>query len=49
MRALSGYVNTRDGEPVVFAILANDFTLPAATINWITDLAVEIVANFTRQ
>ena len=49
MRALSGYVNTRDREPVVFAILANDFTLPAATINWITDLAVEIVANFTRQ
>ena len=49
MRSLSGYVNTRDGEPVAFAILANDFTLPAATINWITDLAVEIVANFTRQ
>jgi D-alanyl-D-alanine carboxypeptidase/D-alanyl-D-alanine-endopeptidase (penicillin-binding protein 4) len=49
MRSLSGYVNTRDGEPVVFAILANDFTLPAATINWITDLAVEIMANFTRQ
>ena len=49
MRSLSGYVNTRDGEPVAFAILANDFTLPAATVNWITDLAVEIVANFTRQ
>ncbi len=49
MRALSGYVNTRDGEPVAFAILANDFTLPAATVNWITDLAVEIMANFTRQ
>jgi D-alanyl-D-alanine carboxypeptidase/D-alanyl-D-alanine-endopeptidase (penicillin-binding protein 4) len=49
MRALSGYVNTRDGEPVVFSIIANDFALPAATINWITDLAVEIMANFTRQ
>jgi D-alanyl-D-alanine carboxypeptidase/D-alanyl-D-alanine-endopeptidase (penicillin-binding protein 4) len=49
MRALSGYVNTRDGEPLAFAILANDFTLPAATVNWITDLAVEIMANFTRQ
>ena len=49
MRALSGYLNTRDGEPVVFSIIANDFTLPAATVNWITDLAVEIMANFTRQ
>lgn len=49
MRALSGYLATRDGEPVVFSIIANDFTLPAATINWITDLAVEIMANFTRQ
>ena len=49
MRSLSGYVHTRDGEPLAFAILANDFTLPAATINWITDLSVEIMANFTRQ
>jgi D-alanyl-D-alanine carboxypeptidase/D-alanyl-D-alanine-endopeptidase (penicillin-binding protein 4) len=49
MRSLSGYVDTRDGEPLAFAILANDFTLPAATINWITDLAVEIMANFTRR
>jgi D-alanyl-D-alanine carboxypeptidase/D-alanyl-D-alanine-endopeptidase (penicillin-binding protein 4) len=49
MRSLSGYVQTRDGEPLAFAILANDFTVPAATVNWITDLAVEILANFTRQ
>ena len=49
MRALSGYVNTRDGEPLAFSIIANDFTLPAATVNWIMDLAVEIMANVTRQ
>ena len=49
MRSLSGYVQSRDGEPLVFSIVANDFTIPAATVNWIADLGVEILANFTRQ
>jgi serine-type D-Ala-D-Ala carboxypeptidase/endopeptidase (penicillin-binding protein 4) len=48
VRALSGYVRSRDGEPLVFSILANDFIIPASTVNWIVDLAVEILANFTR-
>jgi D-alanyl-D-alanine carboxypeptidase/D-alanyl-D-alanine-endopeptidase (penicillin-binding protein 4) len=48
VRSLSGFVRTRDGEMLVFSILANDFIVPAATVNWITDLAVEILANFTR-
>jgi D-alanyl-D-alanine carboxypeptidase/D-alanyl-D-alanine-endopeptidase (penicillin-binding protein 4) len=48
VRTLSGYVRTRDGEMLAFSILANDFVVPAATVNWITDLAVEILANFTR-
>ena len=48
MRSLSGYVRTRDGEMLVFSILANDFVIPAATVNWIADLAVEHLANFTR-
>jgi D-alanyl-D-alanine carboxypeptidase/D-alanyl-D-alanine-endopeptidase (penicillin-binding protein 4) len=46
-RALSGYVRTRDGELLAFSILANNFTVPAATINWMTDLAVETLANHT--
>ena len=48
VRALSGYVKTRSGETLAFSILANDFVIPAATVNWIADLAVEILANFTR-
>ncbi len=49
VRSLSGYVRTRDGEMLAFAILANDFVIPAATVNWIADLAVEHLANFTRR
>jgi D-alanyl-D-alanine carboxypeptidase/D-alanyl-D-alanine-endopeptidase (penicillin-binding protein 4) len=49
VRALSGYVRTRDGEMLAFAILANDFVVPAATVNWIADLAVAVLANFSRK
>jgi D-alanyl-D-alanine carboxypeptidase/D-alanyl-D-alanine-endopeptidase (penicillin-binding protein 4) len=49
VRSLSGYVRTRDGEMLAFSMLANSFTIPAATVNWIADLAVETLANFTRR
>ncbi len=49
VRTLSGFVRTRDGETLVFAILANDFVIPAPTINWIADVAVETLSNFTRK
>jgi serine-type D-Ala-D-Ala carboxypeptidase/endopeptidase (penicillin-binding protein 4) len=49
VRSLSGYVRTQDGEQLVFSILANDFVAPAATITWMTDLACEILANFSRR
>ena len=39
----------RDGEMLVFSILANDFVIPSATVNSIADLAVEHLANFTRK
>jgi D-alanyl-D-alanine carboxypeptidase/D-alanyl-D-alanine-endopeptidase (penicillin-binding protein 4) len=48
-RSLSGYVRTRDGEMLVFSIMANDFVIPAATVNWIADLGVEYLSNFTRK
>jgi D-alanyl-D-alanine carboxypeptidase/D-alanyl-D-alanine-endopeptidase (penicillin-binding protein 4) len=47
-RALSGYVRSRSGETLAFSIIANDFVAPAATITWMADLAVEILANFSR-
>ena len=49
VRSLSGFVRTRDGETFVFSIIANDFVIPSATVNWIADLAVEVLADFSRQ
>ena len=48
VRSLSGYVRTRNGELLAFSIIANDFVLPAATINYILDTAVEALANLKR-
>jgi PBP4 family serine-type D-alanyl-D-alanine carboxypeptidase len=49
VRALSGYVRTRDGETLAFSILANNFAIPSATVNWIADLAVETLANHSNR
>jgi D-alanyl-D-alanine carboxypeptidase/D-alanyl-D-alanine-endopeptidase (penicillin-binding protein 4) len=49
VRSLSGYVRTRDNEMLVFSILANDFVIPSDMVNWIADLAVETLSNFTRR
>jgi D-alanyl-D-alanine carboxypeptidase/D-alanyl-D-alanine-endopeptidase (penicillin-binding protein 4) len=48
VRALSGYVTTLAGEPLVFSIIANNFTQPQETIDAATDLAVERLANLGR-
>ena len=49
VRALSGYVTSLDGEPLVFSIIANNFTVPQATIDAHIDRAVEHLANMTRR
>jgi D-alanyl-D-alanine carboxypeptidase/D-alanyl-D-alanine-endopeptidase (penicillin-binding protein 4) len=49
VRALSGYVRTRDGETLAFSILANAFTVTPVTVNWIADVAVEELANYSRR
>ena len=43
-RALSGYLTTRSGETLAFAIVANNFNLPAWRIERVIDLLVEILA-----
>jgi D-alanyl-D-alanine carboxypeptidase/D-alanyl-D-alanine-endopeptidase (penicillin-binding protein 4) len=47
VRALSGYVRARDGESLAISILANNFTIPPATVNYIADVAVETLANYS--
>jgi serine-type D-Ala-D-Ala carboxypeptidase/endopeptidase (penicillin-binding protein 4) len=49
VRALSGYVTTLDGEPFVFSIIANHFTVPQAAIDAATDQAIVRLASFTRK
>ena len=49
VRALSGYVRARDGETLAFSILANAFTVPPATVNWMADVAVETLSNYSKR
>ena len=48
-RGLSGYVRTADGEPLVFAILANNFGTSPDTIEQAADAIVVKLAEFTRR
>ena len=48
VRALAGFVDTADGEPVAFAILANNFSAPAAEVTRVIDEAVAELAAFPR-
>jgi D-alanyl-D-alanine carboxypeptidase/D-alanyl-D-alanine-endopeptidase (penicillin-binding protein 4) len=48
VRGTSGYVTGADGEPLVFAILANNYDVPAATITAAEDAIIVRLAQFHR-
>ena len=47
-RALSGYVRTADGEPVVFSIIANNYGVPSSLVEQAADAVVVHLAQFRR-
>jgi D-alanyl-D-alanine carboxypeptidase len=49
VRSLSGYVRTRDNELIGFSVIANNFKARSATIDAVAELAMERLANFTRE
>jgi len=49
VRALSGYVTSADGEPLVFSIIANNFEVPADTITKTADAIVVRLAGSIRR
>jgi len=48
IRSLAGYVKTADGEPLAFAILANNFEGPGAGVTATIDAIVARLAAFRR-
>jgi D-alanyl-D-alanine carboxypeptidase/D-alanyl-D-alanine-endopeptidase (penicillin-binding protein 4) len=47
-RALSGYVTSSDGEPLVFSMIVNNFNVPQSQADAIIDRAVVRLADFRR-
>ncbi len=48
VRALSGYVRTADGEPVVFSIIANNFGVAPDVVDSTMDAIIVHLATFRR-
>ena len=48
VRALSGYVQTKDGERLAFSVVINGTNVPAASVDNAADRAVERLADFSR-
>lgn len=47
--ALSGYITTRDQEPLVFSMMFNGYTLPASVVRAFQDIIVLHLAGFARK
>ncbi|MDW8219991.1 MAG: D-alanyl-D-alanine carboxypeptidase/D-alanyl-D-alanine-endopeptidase [Bacteroidota bacterium] len=47
--SLSGYITTRDQEPLVFSLMFNGYTLPASIIRTFQDIICLRLANFARK
>jgi D-alanyl-D-alanine carboxypeptidase/D-alanyl-D-alanine-endopeptidase (penicillin-binding protein 4) len=47
-RSVAGYARTADGEPIVFAIIANNFGIPALAIDQVTDAIITRIVQFRR-
>jgi D-alanyl-D-alanine carboxypeptidase/D-alanyl-D-alanine-endopeptidase (penicillin-binding protein 4) len=48
VRALSGYMKTANGEPLAFSIIANNYAVPANTIDRATDAILLALTRFSR-
>lgn len=49
VRALSGYVDTKDDEAIVFSLITNNYMVPTSMANNIQDQICERLANFSRK
>jgi serine-type D-Ala-D-Ala carboxypeptidase/endopeptidase (penicillin-binding protein 4) len=49
VRALSGYLTTKDGEPVAYSIILNNYTESGSEVGKIEDAAVLRLVNFSRK
>jgi D-alanyl-D-alanine carboxypeptidase/D-alanyl-D-alanine-endopeptidase (penicillin-binding protein 4) len=49
VRAIAGYVETADGETLVFSMIANNFTMATSDVDAAADRALIRLAGFTRR